>query len=243
MGDTLALMKAQNFDAILLDLDGTLVDTLGDFVLALNGMFADVFAHPSLRTFPGPAPQIQTQEVTLMVGKGSEHLVQQALRWAQTNTPDLHDLDLLALNPLALTRYQAHYAHTNGLKATLYPGVQAGLEHCHVAGLPLVCLTNKPERFARELLAKMNCLAYFKKVIGGDTYEHKKPHPLPLIKACEFLNTQPQRTLMVGDSVNDVQAARAAQCPVVLVNYGYNHGLPAESAGADRVIDSLEELI
>jgi phosphoglycolate phosphatase len=235
-------MTSHNFDAILFDLDGTLVDTLGDFVAALNGMFTDVFAHVHLQDFKGQTPKIETQDVTLMVGKGSEHLVQQALKWAQTTTPMLPSVDLLSLNTFALARYLDHYANLNGLASVLYPGVEACLQHWHLAGVPMVCLTNKPERFARELLAQKKCLAYFKAVVGGDTFEKKKPHPLPLIKACELLQTSPQRTLMVGDSVNDVQAARAAQCPVYLVSYGYNHGQPAHTASADRVIDSLEEL-
>jgi phosphoglycolate phosphatase len=155
----------------------------------------------------------------------------------------LPSVDLLSLNTFALARYLDHYANLNGLASVLYPGVETNLQHWHLAGVPMVCLTNKPERFARELLAQKKCLAYFKAVVGGDTFEQKKPHPLPLIKACELLQTSPQRTLMVGDSVNDVQAARAAQCPVFLVSYGYNHGQPAHTAGADRVIDSLQELL
>ena len=237
-------MTTQKFDALLLDLDGTLVDTLGDFVAALNAMLEDLLGPGN----KGPVLALQAEDVTLMVGKGSEHLVQQALRWVESQwpigleRPGQPGPDGLPLGAWALTRYLHHYARLNGLRSTLYPGVEASLSRWHHAGLPLVCLTNKPERFARDLLRQKNCLGFFEHVIGGDTHEKKKPHPMPLLKACESLGTLPAHTCMVGDSVNDVQAARAAGCPVILVSYGYNHGQPAYTAGADRVIDSLEEL-
>jgi phosphoglycolate phosphatase len=238
-------MTAQQFDALLLDLDGTLVDTLGDFVAALNAMLEDLLGPGST----GPVVALQAEDVALMVGKGSEHLVQQALRRVESqlpiglDRPDPPSPGGLSLSAQALNRYLHHYARLNGLRSSLYPGVQASLSRWHHAGLPLVCLTNKPERFARDLLRQKNCLDFFEHVIGGDTYEKKKPHPMPLLKACERLGTLPEHTCMVGDSVNDVQAARAAGCPVILVCYGYNHGQPAYKAGADRVIDSLEDLL
>jgi len=104
----------------------------------------------------------------------------------------------------------------------------------------VACLTNKPTAFARPLLAAKGLDGFFTHVFGGDAFERKKPDPLPLLKTCEALGTAPAHTLMVGDSGNDAQAARAAGCPVVLVRYGYNHGQPVEAAGADALVDRLD---
>ena len=110
------------------------------------------------------------------------------------------------------------------------------------AGLPLACLTNKPLSFAQPLLQAKGLDVFFARVFGGDSFERKKPDPLPLVKTCEALGTVPARTLMLGDSTNDAQAARAAGCPVVLVTYGYNHGQPVRNVDADGYVDSLEEV-
>ena len=109
-------------------------------------------------------------------------------------------------------------------------------------GWRLACVTNKPRAFALRLLESKGLAPLFEHVFGGDSFERHKPDPLPLIKTCEALGTLPAHTLMVGDSRNDCEAARAAGCPVVLVRYGYNHGEPVEAAGADAVIDRIDEL-
>jgi phosphoglycolate phosphatase len=110
------------------------------------------------------------------------------------------------------------------------------------AGLRLACLTNKPGDFARALLQAKGLLRFFDVVNGGDAFERKKPDPLPILKTCEALGSQPSRTLVVGDSSNDSRAARAAGCPVVLVTYGYNHGEPVRAVDADGFVDSLAQL-
>ena len=117
-----------------------------------------------------------------------------------------------------------------------------GLHALQRAGLRLVCLTNKPTAFALPLLRTKGLDGFFEQVFGGDAFERKKPDPLPLLKACAALGTVPARTLMVGDSSNDAQAARAAGCPVVLTTYGYNHGEPVTAVDADGWVDSLEQL-
>ena len=109
-------------------------------------------------------------------------------------------------------------------------------------GWKLACLTNKPTAFAVPLLQKKGLSAYFSHVFGGDAIERMKPDPLPLLKTCAALGTQPPRTLMVGDSSNDAAAARAALCPVVLVTYGYNHGVPVRTVDADGYIDRIDQL-
>jgi phosphoglycolate phosphatase len=118
---------------------------------------------------------------------------------------------------------------------TVYPGVVDGLLALQQAGLKLACLTNKPVGFARELLKLKGLDGFFSVVFGGDSFERKKPDPLPLLKTCESLGTVPARTLMIGDSSNDARAARAAGCPVVLVTYGYNHGEPVRERGCGWV--------
>ena len=142
--------------------------------------------------------------------------------------------------------YQQHYRAVNGQYARVYPGVVDGLQALQHAGLKLACLTNKPVGFARELLQLKGLDAFFSHVFGGDSFAAKKPDGLPVLKTCEALGALPERCLMVGDSSNDAQAARAAGCPVVLVTYGYNHGQPVASSGAnvdaDAVIDSLLQL-
>jgi phosphoglycolate phosphatase len=143
---------------------------------------------------------------------------------------------------LTLQRYQHHYLFINGQFADVYPGVVEGLQQMRDAGLQLACLTNKPLAFASGLLADKGLDTFFTYVFGGDSFELKKPDPLPLFKTCEALGVKPWQALMVGDSSNDAQAARAAGCPVVLVRYGYNHGEPVDAVDADAHVDSLVDI-
>jgi len=211
-----------HFDAAIVDLDGTMVDTLGDFVVALNLMLDDL-----------ALPRVDAPAVETMVGKGSEHLIASVLHHVAADG---------ALYERAWDRYQHHYLAINGQHSRVYDGVAEGLDALRKRGLRLACLTNKPTDFARPLLAAKGLDGYFELVFGGDAFERKKPDPLPLLKTCEALGTLPERTLMVGDSSNDAKAARAAGCPVVLVSYGYNHGEPVRGVDADGFVDSLAEL-
>lgn len=222
-------------DAVMVDLDGTMVDTMGDFVVAINLMLGDL-------PLPDASMPLDAATVSQMVGKGSEHLVGAVLNHVQSRMKVAQPaVDLHAHYDFAFARYQAHYARVNGQHSVVYPGVLEGLRDWHGAGLPLVCLTNKPVAFARELLALKGLDGFFGAVFGGDSFERKKPDPQPLLKTCEFLGTAPDRTLMIGDSSNDARAARAAGCPVLLVTYGYNHGEPVQSVDADGLIDSLAQ--
>jgi phosphoglycolate phosphatase len=167
------------------------------------------------------------------VGKGSEHLLSRTL--AEVGAPaDLYDA--------AWARYQHHYLAINGQHSVVFPGVREGLQALRARGLRLACLTNKPNAFARPLLAMKGLDQFFEHAFGGDAFEHKKPHPLPLLMACQALGSKPARTLMVGDSSNDAAAARAAGCPVVLVSYGYNHGEPVALSAPDAIIARIDEL-
>jgi len=220
-------------DAAIVDLDGTMVDTLGDFSEALNRMLADL-----------ALPAIEARHIETMVGKGSEHLLRSVLNHVLMQAGQAPEaMEIEALYPRAWDRYQHHYLAINGQFATTYPGVPQGLQALRAAGLRLACLTNKPTGFAVPLLEAKGLLGLFEQVFGGDAFERKKPDPLPLLKTCEALGTEPGRTLMIGDSSNDARAARAAGCPVVLVTYGYNHGQPARSVEADGYVDALTECV
>ena len=209
-------------DAAIVDLDGTLVDTLGDFHAVLLAVLDELALSPVDRAF-----------VERSIGRGSEHLIHTTL--AEVGAPASRYDD-------AWAAYQVHYARVNGDLADVYPGAIAGLQAWRGRGLKLACLTNKPTAFARDLLAMKGLAPFFDNVFGGDAFERKKPDPLPLLKTCEAMGTRPGRTLMVGDSSNDAKAARAAGCPVVLVTYGYNHGEPIREVDADGFVDRLDEL-
>lgn len=234
--DSLAALLARA-DAAIVDLDGTMVDTLGDFAEAINRMLRDL-----------ELPAIAPAQIERMVGKGSEHLLRSVLKHVlaldgQVLAAIEMEARVEALYPRAWERYQHHYLAINGQYAATYPGVAEGLAALRGAGLRLACLTNKPTDFALPLLRAKGLDGFFEHVFGGDAFARKKPDPLPLQKTCEALGTAPARTLMIGDSSNDAQAARAAGCPVVLVTYGYNHGQPARSVDADAYVDALTELL
>ena len=223
--------------AAIVDLDGTMVDTLGDFEIALNRSLADLDLPPVTRAL-----------VERTVGKGSEHLIRSVLAH-QLALPEVKGLanvcdarSVESLYETAWQRYQHHYLAINGEFAAVYPGVAEGLQQLRDAGLQLACLTNKPLSFAKPLLKAKGLDSFFTHVFGGDSFERKKPDPLPLLKTCEALGVKPSQALMVGDSSNDAQAARAAGCPVVLVRYGYNHGEPVDGVDADAHVDTLKHI-
>lgn len=222
------------FQAAIVDLDGTMVDTLGDFVVVLQHTLADVGVHPV------EIARVDRAFIELTVGKGTEDLVRRSLAHAWGLQPDA--AEVAEHLPTALHHYHEHYPRLNGEHSDVFPGVAEGLGQLRKLGVPLACLTNKPTAFAKQLLERKGLLPYFDKVFGGDAFERKKPDPLPLIKTCEALGTTPASTLMVGDSSNDAQAARAAGCSVLLVTYGYNHGHPVEEVPALAHVPRLDEV-
>lgn len=217
-----------DFEAAIVDLDGTMVDTLGDFVFSLNAMLDEL-----------ALPRVQRAVVEQLVGKGSEHLIKSVLALVKIREGAINSE---AIYKLAWGSYQRHYEHVNGQHADVYPGVREGLQQLKNCGLRLACLTNKPTAFALALLTSKGLDGFFEMTFGGDAFERKKPDPLPLLKTCEALGSSPHRTLMLGDSSNDALAARAAGCPVLLVTYGYNHGEPIRAVDADGFVESLAEL-
>ncbi|NIF90110.1 phosphoglycolate phosphatase [Burkholderia sp. Cy-637] len=210
--------------AALIDLDGTMIDTVDDFTAALNAMLARI-----------GAPGTQRDEVMHYVGKGSENLIAQVLK------PRLAEAEAQARFDEALAIYQAEYATINGRHTRLYPDVEAGLAAMRAAGLALACVTNKPYRFALELLAQYRLDGYFGVVLGGDSLPRKKPDPLPMLTACQRLDVEPALAVAIGDSENDALAGRAAGLATLTVPYGYNHGKAIQTINSDGIVDSLLE--
>ncbi len=210
---------------ILIDLDGTLVDTVPDLAHAVNVMLAQL-------DMPG-YPEDKVRE---WIGNGAERLVRRALVGAYEGEPPPRLFQ--RGYPIFLKAYEENVCRDS----RPYPGVMEGLEQLREAAYPLGCVTNKPARFTEPLLDELGLTAYFQVVISGDSLPHKKPHPEPLLHAAGFFKVSPVESLMVGDSINDVEAARAAGFRVVCVSYGYNHGLDIREARPDAVIDSLDQL-
>ena len=225
-------MNPQTLNAAIIDLDGTMVDTMGDFVVAINLMLHDL-----------GYDAVERAVVEVRVGKGSENLVKSVINHALDQQIRAQEApENIATFEHALELYQQYYRIINGLHAQVYPGVVDGLLALQRSGLKLACLTNKPHGFARELLRLKGLDGFFAHVFGGDSFAAKKPDALPVLETCKALGSLPSQTLMVGDSSNDAQAARAAGCPVLLVSYGYNHGEPIRSVAADSYLDSLADI-
>jgi phosphoglycolate phosphatase len=213
--------------ALLFDLDGTLVDSVPDLAAAIDAMLQDLgFAS---------AGELRTRQ---WVGNGAIKLVQRALAYAR-HCDEQAVGDWEGAHQLFLQ----HYAAFASKRSCLYAGVREALQIWHEQNLRMAVVTNKPRQFVPEILQHFQLQNYFPVVIGGDCLPQRKPEPEPLLMACEQLSIAPDQTIMIGDSRNDVGAARAAEIPVACVTYGYNHGEPIANAKPDLVVDSLMELI
>ena len=212
----------RGLSAAIVDLDGTLVDTVGDFVVALGAMAADLGVSAPTAAF-----------VRRTVGKGSEHLISRALAEAGAPASRFDE---------AWASYQHHYRRINGRHSQVFEGAQAGLAALAAQGLVLVCLTNKPSAFARPLLEAKGLARWFTHVFGGDAFARKKPDPLPLLHCCRAFRLRPEELLLVGDSLVDVRAAKAAGCVAACVPYGYTGGRDVRDLGADAIVPGVLEL-
>ncbi|MDO8810860.1 MAG: phosphoglycolate phosphatase [Gallionella sp.] len=207
--------------AVVTDLDGTLLHSAPQLAEAANRMLREIDY--------APVPQ---ELLASYIGNGIGWLVKRALTGEMHATPDA------ALFEHALPIFEKHYADLL-LGSKPYGGVIEGLEAMRAAGFRLGCITNKAARFTGPLLEGAGLAKYFEIVISGDTLPKKKPHPLPLRHAAKFFGIPAEKLLLIGDSLNDTLAARAAGCPVFCVPYGYNHGEPAETLDTDAVIADL----
>jgi phosphoglycolate phosphatase len=210
--------------AAIIDLDGTLLDTAADLAAAVNAMLSAM----GRATLP-------VEQVASYVGKGVEVLVHRALTLSLDGRVPADSF------APAMQSFDAHYRRENGRHASVYPGVLEGLQAMRDAGLKLSVVTNKPIGFALPLLADTGLAQYFDLVVGGDTVARKKPDPMPMLHVCAQLGIAPEQVVAIGDSLNDVLAARAAGMAVLAVPYGYNEGRDARSLDVDAIVDTLFE--
>jgi phosphoglycolate phosphatase len=212
-------------EMVLIDVDGTLVDSVPDLAFCVDEMMKRLGREPR-----GEA------SVRNWVGNGVERLVRRALTGQLEGEPD--EADFQKAYPVFLELY----ADNTSKRSHLYPGVRDGLDYLKAAGYQLGCVTNKAEQFTVPLLKDLGVYDDFAIVVSGDTLEHKKPHPAPLLHAAEFFKVEPAQALMVGDSISDVKAARAAGFMIACVPYGYNHGEDVRVAEPDLMIETLASL-
>ena len=210
---------------ILIDVDGTLVDSVPDLAYCVDAMMVELGREPC-----------GEMRVRDWVGNGVERLVKRALVGALKGEPDAADFER------AYPLFLALYAENTSKRSCLYPGVREGLDLLKAGNYRLGCVTNKAEQFTIPLLRDLGIYEYFGIVICGDTLEHKKPHPAPLLHAAEFFKVSPAQSLMVGDSISDVKAARAAGFQIACLPYGYNHGEDIRVAEPDVIIETLAHL-
>ncbi|HCE07167.1 MAG TPA: phosphoglycolate phosphatase [Oxalobacteraceae bacterium] len=210
--------------AVIIDLDGTMLDTAPDFQYAINRMRSELDLAP-----------LDIGTIINFVGKGTENLIQRVL--AIDFEPDQAARHFAR----ALKSYLRHYLAINGDFTTVYSGVRDGLDALQAGGMRLACVTNKPIGFAEPLLQKTGLIDYFDIVYGGDSLPRKKPDPLPLLQVCADFALPPQQVVAIGDSCNDALAARAAGCWVLNVPYGYNHGQSIQDVDSDGIVETLLE--
>lgn len=208
--------------AVIIDLDGTMLDTAPDFLVALNAMRADF-----------DLTKIDLATVKLLVGKGTENLIERVLAIDMNADESAKHFDA------ALASYQQHYQQINGQLSTFYPEVMTGLQAFKDKGIRLACVTNKPIALTLPLLMMKGLSPFFEVIYGGDSFLKKKPDPLPLLQVCKDFALQASQILAIGDSSNDALAARRAGCPIVLVPYGYNHGEAIQSIESDGIVANL----
>jgi phosphoglycolate phosphatase len=212
-------------EMILIDVDGTLVDSVPDLAYCVDEMMKalDLPVHGEAR-------------VRNWVGNGVERLVRRALVGQLEGEPDE------ALFQRAYPIFLELYADNTSRRSTLYPGVAEGVAWLKAQGYRLGCVTNKAAQFTLPLLRDLGVHDHFEIIISGDTLPQKKPDPAPLLHAARFFGVEPEQALMIGDSVSDVKAARAAGFQIVCMSYGYNHGADIRDFHPDAVIDSMVEI-
>ena len=210
---------------VLIDVDGTLVDSVPDLAYCVDEMMQQL-----------DMPVRGESNVRNWVGNGVERLVRRALTNSLDGEPDE------ALFDKAYPVFLDLYADNTSKRSILYPGVTEGIAFLKSAGYKLGCVTNKAAQFTEPLLKDLGIYDNFSIVISGDTLPQKKPDPAPLLHAADFFSVAPKEAMMLGDSVSDVKAARAAGFQIVCMSYGYNHGEDIRTANPDAVIDSMAEL-
>ena len=211
---------------VMFDLDGTLMDSVPDLAAAVDRMLLQLGREPA-----------GVQRVRNWVGNGSRVLVRRALA-GRLEHDDVAD----SLTDEALALFMQAYAGGHEL-TTVYPGVRECLDWLHDREVPMAIITNKPSEFIEPLLEEKGLCGYFQWLVGGDTLPQQKPDPAALFWVMDKAGVEPGQALFVGDSRNDVRAAKAAQVPCVALSYGYNHGEPIANEQPALVLDDLRELV
>ena len=214
--------SGRRYAAYLFDLDGTLVDTAPDLLVALNAVLS---ARDQLSA--------DIEFARHWVGFGARVMIEQALFHH-----DAQPLDSLQLER-AFEEFIESYQENLAVESAPYPGVVETLEQLKSEGVPVGVVTNKMERLSRDLLESLNLDQLIQVLVGGDTLQVRKPRPEPVLHACETLGTDPRQAVLVGDSSTDVETARAAGCAAVCVTYGYSHGIAPQDLDADLLVHSL----
>ena len=235
--------KLQNIRGVAFDLDGTLVDSAPGLTAAVdNALYALEL------------PMAGEERVVTWIGNGADVLILRALTWARQERAALraaqgkpsvdHD-DIPQAEQQAILRklFDRYYGEVAEEGSFLLPAVADTLGALHAKGLPLALVTNKPTPFVAPILASLDIAKYFTVVIGGDDVKNKKPHPEPLLLVAEKLGLAPAELLFVGDSRNDIQAAKAAGCSSIGLTYGYNYGEPISLSEPDYIFDQFNELL
>jgi len=211
-------------ELILFDFDGTLIDSVPDLAAAVNHMLCTL----------GQTTFDETR-IRGWVGNGARTLVERALRAAYGDeaypVPDVVDA--------ALETFLSHYAGHLAVHTAAYPGVPEVLRGLHAGGYRLAIITNKPYAFIEPILQSMEMDTLFELTLGGDSLPKRKPDPLPLLHACKLLGVAPEKCVMVGDSKNDILAARAAGIQSIGVGYGYNYDEAISVYGPDLVCEAF----
>jgi len=209
---------------VMIDLDGTLLDTAEDLALAANSM---------LRELKKPERSVET--IKSYIGKGIQRLVKRSL------TGDLDGEPEPELLEQAMAIYKKSYAENVHVYTKPFPGVTEGVERLRQAGVHLACITNKSESFTVPLLKSTGFYDCFEIILSGDSLPKRKPDPMPLTHICEHFKVLPSEAVLFGDSLNDAAAARAAGCHVFCVPYGYNEGRDVHELDCDAIVPSLVE--
>nr|VFK50365.1 MAG: phosphoglycolate phosphatase [Candidatus Kentron sp. TUN]VFK51534.1 MAG: phosphoglycolate phosphatase [Candidatus Kentron sp. TUN]VFK55988.1 MAG: phosphoglycolate phosphatase [Candidatus Kentron sp. TUN] len=209
----------------IFDLDGTLIDSVPDLAKSIDEMLIRVDMQPH-----------GEDKIREWIGNGIERLVHRALTGEMDGEPSK------ALFTRAYPIFLDRYDRNNGEQSTIYPGVREALDFFARQAIPMACVTNKHSRFTHALLRQVGLYERFGMVLSGNSLPKKKPDPMPLLHVANHFGVMPAESLLVGDSVSDVKAARAAGFQVICVPYGYNHGLDIRTAEPDAVVNSLGEL-
>ena len=212
----------KDIQVVILDLDGTMIDSVPDLDVALNGMLHEL-----------TLPPVDGAAVRMFVGRGTQNLVRSTL------SVHLQPDEVEKTMDIAMTLFYKYYRIVNGEHSTVFPGVKDGLKAMREKQLHIACVTNKPSIFTEPLLAKNDLYSYFNLIYCSDTFLVKKPDPFPMQMACKKFGFPLHQAVAIGDSINDAQAARAAGCSLFMVPYGYNYGKPVEEMHPDAVVSSL----